>query len=143
MRGLPGSGKSTYILENYPESTPVSADFFFDELAERQGKTYTEVFDPSLLYEAHQQCWRDFMMAIAANAEFVVDNTNTRLAEYKNYVLMAKLFGEDYECEIIEIECPDTRTLNKFHARGTHGVPKETMRAMRNRWEEDPRAIKV
>ena len=47
-----GSGKSTYILENYPESTPVSADFFFDELAERQGKTYTEVFDPSLLYEA-------------------------------------------------------------------------------------------
>ena len=72
MRALPGSGKSTYILENYPESTPVSADFFFDELAERQGKTYTEVFDPSLLYEAHQQCWRDFMMAIAANADVVV-----------------------------------------------------------------------
>ena len=142
MRGLPGSGKSTYIEANYTDVIVCSA-YFFEDKAREQKSTYTKVFDPRELLDAHENCKRDFMIALCAGSDIVIDNTNTRLAEYKNYMLMADLFGEDYDIEIIETPCPDLETVKKYHERNTHGVPYQTMCDMFARWEPDPRARSV
>jgi predicted kinase len=143
MRGLPGSGKSHYVRENYADAYVCSADLFFERLALKEGKTYEEVFQPWMLSKAHADCLHEFIIALAANEPVViVDNTSTTLWEYENYIGIATTLA-DYAVEIIEVPCPDKATLKKFHGRNTHGVPWDSMKAMHSRWERDDRAVSV
>ena len=143
MRGMPGSGKSHYVAENYPDAYVCSADSFFERLALKEGKTYLEVFDPRMLSRAHAECLHEFTMALASNEPVVVvDNTNTQQWEYMNYVAIATALA-DYELEIIEVICPHDSYLEKYHARNTHGVPWVVMQDMFNRYEEDARTRRV
>jgi predicted kinase len=151
MRGLPGSGKSHYVEENYADACShnpnggyvCSADHFFERLALKEGKTYEEVFQPWMLSQAHADCLYEFITALAANEPVViVDNTNTTHWEYMNYIAIATCLA-DYEVEIIEVPCPGIQSLKKFHTRNSHGVPWESMLMMFDRWEKDDRAVSV
>lgn len=73
--GLPGSGKSTFAKEKYPEFTHISTDAFIEKYAEEQGKTYSEVFleyidTATKLYDA------EIKRAVEAKENIVVDRTN-------------------------------------------------------------------
>ena len=141
MRGLPGSGKSHYVKNNYADAVVCSADSVFERLALKEGKTYEEVFQPWMLSKAHAECLHEFIIALAANEPvIIVDNTNTTKWEYRNYIAIATHLV-DYEVEIIEVPCPDKAALEKFHARNSHGVPWESMEMMFSRWEDDDRAL--
>ena len=90
---------------------------------------------------AHQWCWGKFIDAVAAGHEcIVVDNTNTQPWEYENYIKLAKIF--DYNVEIIHVT-PGELSDEALCERNTHGVPVGGITAMRERWVEDTREIKV
>lgn len=110
LRGIPGSGKSTYQTEYCPKATVFSADHFFIE----EDGHYN--FDPTKLPDAHAQCLRRFaaqvalvpelLLSMAAdgkleeevddyarNLHFIVDNTNISVAEIAPYYQFAEAHG--------------------------------------------------
>lgn len=105
LRGLPGSGKSflTNLLVSQcagrssvsvldrPSSCVCSADYFFsDPIAGYQ-------FDSTKIGEAHAYCMTTFIQAIAANIPvIIVDNTNIRAWEWRNFALIAQMY--QYPC---------------------------------------------
>jgi predicted kinase len=133
MRGLAGSGKSTYVKNNYPNAAVCSADnFFYDEEGNYN-------YDRFKIGEAHSQCQIEFAMLVrAGQPEIVVDNTNSQQWEYRIYEVLAKLDG--YDVKIVEKSCNNENTLIRFIRRGLHGVPRKNVEDMWSRWETDDRA---
>ena len=140
MRGVSGSGKSTYIAKHCKGASVCSADDFFLEVV-GEGKTYS--FDPKRLGEAHSWCMRKFLRAVThpdpiARSEFVVvDNTNTMLWEFMGYVQVASAMG--YEVEVVEMKTDPAVAA----ARNTHGVPASKVADMARRFQYIPPFINV
>lgn len=127
MRGVSGSGKSTYIGKHFPDAYVVSADHYFI------GKSGEYVFDRNKLGAAHGQCKHKFLAALKKGTPLiVVDNTNTKLFEMKPYVKAAKEAG--YEVSFVRLETP----VSVAAKRNTHGVPEEAVQAMHDRMAEIP-----
>ena len=133
MRGIPGSGKSTYVNKHYPEAYVCSADNYFEEVADLNDTSYLEEFQPWLVGKAHQHCWGSFIHAVVVMDEplVVVDNTNVNKWEYENYVLLAEQLG--YEVEIITTDMSESAEV--YHERNTHGVPLEVIQRMLSEFE--------
>ena len=113
MRGVSGSGKSTYIRKHYPDAKIASADEFF-----MRGGEYR--FNPQELGEAHQYCWRIFWHHVSSGAELIViDNTNMTAIEISAYVLPAEARG--YEVEILTVttqpKIAAQRNIQKFRCK--------------------------
>jgi predicted kinase len=132
LRGIPGSGKSTFVeSQSGPDDMVVaSADhYFLDEFG-----VYN--FDASKLPEAHGQCLRVFLMAVLDGCSLiVVDNTNISTTEISPYMAIAAAYG--YAAEIVTIDCP----LDVALQRQTHNVPEQTMRRMSARYESEAQAF--
>lgn len=97
LRGISGSGKTTWTKKNAPDATIVSTDNFFivDGVS---------VYDASKLEENHRKAFRLFLDSLAASKEWIiVDNTNVNAWEYSPYVLAAGAY--DYDIEILTFEC--------------------------------------
>ncbi len=108
MRGCPGSGKSTasqalidYLSEN--EVMPASSmnkcsadDYMINEYGRYE-------FDNSKIKAVHAQCKEKFMECLAEkNNLIIVDNTNIKVFEFKNYAFEAR--NKDYEVYQWELE---------------------------------------
>lgn len=132
MRGLPGSGKSTWIADNRPDARYCSADDFFIVNGEYQ-------FDPRKIGEAHESCKQGVLRALADKKDVVIDNTHTQRWEYQTYLMLAELVG--CEIEIIEMVCDSKDTLKSFVARQIHGVPTGIILEMWFRWEDESKAV--
>jgi hypothetical protein len=130
MRGVSGSGKSTYAKTTWPEARVVSADTFFYD----QHGVY--MFDPAKLGEAHGRCLREFADACASRRPFalrdvdygvpddlVVDNTNISVWEVAPYYSLALAYG--HTVEVVRIDIPSLRVAA---ARNVHGVPYDGVR---------------
>ena len=123
MRGVSGSGKSTYIKEHFPEAVVVSADKYFMKDGEYK-------FDYTKLAQAHGSCRARFASALKAEKTLVVvDNTNTRHKEFKDYFWTAKVHG--YEVLVVRLDV----ALGDLYGKNTHGVPDESVKAMYERME--------
>lgn len=127
MRGISGSGKSTYIEKNFPDAVVCSADHFFIN----EDGVYE--FDKRKLGQAHEECRRKFKQALEERHKLiVVDNTNTMMKEMQPYVKAAKYRG--YRVECIRLDTP----LEVAAARNTHNVPFGAIRAMHERMCDVP-----
>ncbi len=124
VRGLPGSGKSTFA--NSLCLRVVEADQYFVNTA----GIYT--FDPTQLPEAHLWCAREAFTWLKWEHDVVVANTFTQRWEFKRYEVMAELMG----VELVVYKC-----VGNFQ--NVHGVPAEAIQRMKDRWEDYPNEIEV
>lgn len=144
MRGLPGSGKSTWIRKNYPDAVGAtsynvykekqiicSADHWFERTGEY-------VWNPDELSQAHGKCKFLAEQAMMSGAEVVIiDNTNVKPRDWKAHKKNAERLG--YEIEFADL-FDGGLTDEKLSARNTHGVQAHTIARMRSKWfQMDPR----
>ena len=128
VRGLPGSGKSSFA-RTFKDALVFAADDFFYRRGE--GKY---AFDPTLLGEAHLGCQRDTRGALEAGAVVVVTNTFSQRWELEAYFKIAA----EVDTQVTVVDLFDNGlTDEELAERGLHGVPQDTIATMRARWEHD------
>lgn len=89
MFGAPGSGKSSWLKKNVkPPVTICSADHWFMDWDD---ESYH--FDPSELTNAHNNCLKQYCIAVEKGEYVACDNTNTTLAEIAPYIQIPLAFG--------------------------------------------------
>jgi predicted kinase len=118
VRGLPGSGKTTYArkMDGYYH---VEADMWF------VGPDNVYRFKPLEIGDAHDWCQKTCACALEKGMNVVVSNTFTRLREMKPYFDMA---------EVLKVPVNVVEMRNNYG--NIHNVPEKTLENMRNRWEE-------
>lgn len=116
VRGLPGSGKSTFAAKmGIPH---FEADMYFYKIGNGNYR-----FDPKHLADAHDWCY-DLTQHHLKTSDVVVSNTFTRQRELNHY-LELKAYGE---CsEVIVYRCTGNYG-------SVHGVPEETLQKMKARF---------
>ena len=117
VRGLPGSGKSTFA-KTFKGAVHLEADMYFM-------KNGVYVFEPTLLPEAHQWCQETCRVALNNGKTVVVSNTFTTHKEmlpYQNMANELNLVLRIWKC------------VGNFQ--NTHGVPKNALQAMKERWQD-------
>lgn len=129
LRGLPGAGKSTLALKLTKREYICSADHYFE-----QGGKYK--FDSRLLGVAHDSCFNKFANLIHGGLGIapiiVVDNTNTRVKEFKRYLD----YAEKYGIKPLVFHVRPTISLSQMHERGVHNVPRDKFIEMYERWQD-------
>ena len=127
LRGLPGSGKSTYA-KTLTGFTIVSADLFPDLYDEHWSINFDKIGD------AHDWCYSQFVLSLAKGKSVCVDNTNISLFEISPYRMEARRAGAEISYRTFGEELPD----KELAKRTLHGVPISSIKAMRKRWEKIP-----
>jgi predicted kinase len=127
LRGVPGSGKSTFakmITNNY--SICEADQFFYD-------KEGNYNFDPTRLKAAHEWCRFHVETRMKDNQNnpqyypnIVVSNTFTKEWEMSDYFDLAKKYGYKVFTLIVE---------NRHGGVNQHGVPEEKIKQMKDRFE--------
>lgn len=122
IRGLPGSGKSTFASELVPEFLVCEADKYFVVDGEHR-------FDSTKLKDAHNWCQKiveTYMENGETYPKIAVSNTFTREWEMDPYFDLAEKYGYRVFSVIVE----------NYHGNySTHNVSDETLNKMRNRFE--------
>jgi hypothetical protein len=113
IRGIPGSGKSTYARTHFPDHVLIEADQFF-----MVDGVY--IFDPKLLPKAHEWCFNQCRKMYSSFIPFVVANTFSRHWEMKPYL--------DAFPGIRVLRCLGTYE-------NIHGVPPQAVERTRQRFE--------
>ena len=117
LRGLPGSGKSTFA--KLVCNQHVEADMFFMQDGEYK-------FDASKLKAAHAWCQAKTEGWMKKRYNVVVSNTFTQEWEMEAYYKLAEQYGYRVYSIIME---------NRHEGINEHNVPDETMEKMRKRFE--------
>ena len=88
MRGISGSGKSTYAKQLSKEYDAVicSADDYFN-------KTGNYIFDRNKLKEAHGECLLKADGNLQEGRSVIIDNTNVKKWEYQKYIELANKYN--------------------------------------------------
>lgn len=125
VRGLPGSGKSTYVKKNlkgykhYEADMEHMVDGKYKWKQENQGK-------------AHNACFDKTKKSLMNGDNVVVSNTFTTLKEVNRYTKMADSIGVKYRI---------VRTTGNFG--NIHGVPEETIERMKKRMVDITGEVKI
>jgi 2',3'-cyclic-nucleotide 3'-phosphodiesterase/NEDD4-binding protein 2 len=127
VRGLPGSGKTTFATAIWNDYAVCEADKFFYD------KEGNYNFDPTKLKEAHAWCKNDVESKMIEHQnnqqyypEIAVSNTFTQEWEMEDYFKLAEKYGYKVVSLIIE---------NRHGSENVHGVPEEKLQIMKNRFE--------
>lgn len=127
VRGLPGSGKSTFANFVWNDYAICEADKFFYD------KEGNYNFDASKLKQAHEWCKNEVETRMKDNEanpqyypEIVVSNTFTQEWEMEAYYELAKKYNYLVISIIVE---------NRHGGKNVHGVPEEKLEQMRNRFQ--------
>lgn len=117
VRGLPGSGKSTFAYDL--EGVHLEADMYF---MDESGK-YN--FEKEKLHQAHQWCLTTARVLLLQGYDVVVSNTFTTMKEMQPYLDLV----EKLHCSFIV-----TRMTGNWGS--IHNVPEETLERMRQRFQD-------
>ena len=118
LRGLPGSGKSTFA--NLLGGIHVEADQYFMRDGEYR-------FDASKLKQAHNWCKLRVEHSMEDGVDKItVSNKFTQEWEMDAYFELAEKYGYQISCLIVE---------NRHDSKNIHGCPDDKIEQMRNRFE--------
>jgi predicted kinase len=115
IRGLPGSGKSTYAKKL--RCFHVEADMYFMRDGVYQ-------FNKDSIKDAHNWCYSQVTNSLLGGMDVSVSNTFTQLWEVNHYIALANRYNIPYQ--IITL-------VNDFG--NVHNVPHDTINKMKARWE--------
>ena len=129
VRGLPGSGKSTFAKKLVGDDYLVcEADKYF---IDKETGEYN--FDFTKIKEAHKFCkdtvetyMKDSLLNDQFYQDIAVSNTFTQEWEMKPYFELAKQYGYQVTSLIVE---------NRHGGVNEHGVPEDKIEQMKNRFE--------
>ena len=128
LRGLPGSGKSTFAKQIWNEYAICEADKYF---VDKESGEYR--FDASKLKEAHSWCKNEVEIRMIDNqinsqyyAEIVVSNTFTQEWEMEEYHKLAEKYGYMVFSIIVE---------NRHGGINEHNVPEEKLEQINHRFQ--------
>lgn len=114
MRGLPCSGKSTYVESIVPGVFPEAVVCSADHIHIGDDKVFR--FDPNKVQEGHNRCWRKFFAYMKQREQLIViDNSLIALDELGAYWLPARASG--YEVEVVTVRTPLKVILERNAAR--------------------------
>jgi predicted kinase len=120
VRGLPGSGKSTFTKSLGGEH--IEADMFF---VDRETGEYK--FEATKLKLAHNWCAIQVQKAMVEDEpKIIVSNTFTQEWEMKTYYDLAKMHGYRVFSIIVE---------NRHGGINEHNVPEEKLEQMKHRFQ--------
>ena len=126
VRGVPGSGKSTYALKCWSDdrSAGLSASVWEADMSmvDERGEYK---FDPNRLKHCHQVCQQSVCVDMGWGVERIyVANTFIRKWEADVYYALAKVWG--YDVKVIRLE-------GNFD--NVHGVPRDRVNIMKANME--------
>lgn len=129
VRGLPGSGKSTFAKKLvYSDFLVCEADKYFIDKETGEYK-----FDGSKIKDAHKYCqdlvetyMKDSLVNDQWYREIAVSNTFTMEWEMTSYFELAKKYGYKVFSIIVE---------NRHNGENVHGVPTDKIEQMKDRFE--------
>jgi adenylate kinase family enzyme len=128
IRGVPGSGKSTFAHTIWNDYAICEADQYFVNKETGEYK-----FNPDEIKIAHQWCKDEVENRMKDNQvnpqyypEIVVSNTFTQEWEMESYYKLAEKYGYRVFSLIVE---------NRHGGKNTHGVPDDKLEIMRNRFQ--------
>ena len=127
VRGLPGSGKTSFASAIWNDYAVCEADKFFYD------KEGNYNFDPTKLKEAHAWCKNEVESKMIEHQnnqqyypEIAVSNTFTQELEMEDYFKLAEKYGYKVVSLIIE---------NRHGGQNVHGVPEDKLQIMKNRFQ--------
>jgi len=118
VRGLPGSGKSTWVKSSLSGIYHLEADMYFVRDGEYR-------FNQGKIKEAHEFTIKFASLIMESGADLAVSNTFSRIWEMEPYLRLAKRFG--YAVKVVRM------TANHGNV---HGVPDEIIKKMSERFED-------
>lgn len=128
VRGLPGSGKSTYISNRLDSlDYPFSVEWFEADMFFLTDKGYYR-WSGAHLSAAHSWCYYNTLQALYSGKDCYVANTFTTLKEMQRY-LDINIIISNVKIEIVEIHT---------QYESIHNVPKEVINKMKSRWYTFP-----
>ena len=127
VRGLPGSGKTSFASAIWNDYAVCEADKFFYD------KEGNYNFDGSKLKEAHAWCKNEVESRMIEHQnnqqyypEIAVSNTFTQEWEMEDYFKLAEKYGYKTVSLILE---------NRHGGKNVHGVPDDKIEIMKNRFQ--------
>lgn len=127
LRSLPGAGKSTLARRIGQGGVVLSTDDFF-----MVNGRY--LYDKEMIGQAH--LWNQGRARQAMQKAInpvVIDNTNVTWDECRPYAKLATDHG--YEVSYAEPDTPWKFNVEELAKRNSHGVPKEVIQNMLDRWQ--------
>jgi predicted kinase len=133
MIGVPGSGKSTWIANQFwaNECVIVSTDHYVERFARRMGKTYDEVFSV-VMKRAVRLMMRRVKWAQQHSKDIIWDQTST------NATSRARKFAAlpDYYHIAVVMKTPDWPDLKqRLDSRPGKTIPRRVIKSMINHWD--------
>lgn len=130
--GVPGSGKSTWVSNQLwaSECVYVSSDHFVEEEAERQGKTYNEVFK-DYATKAVSLMLDKVIEAREAGKDIIWDQTSVNVKSRKKKFSMLP----NYEHIAVVFPTPEPEEHARRLNRPGKSIPKEILDSMINTFE--------
>jgi predicted kinase len=125
IRGLPGSGKTTYAREKYKDYVNYEADMYHT-------KNGVYVYKKENAGAAHNECLTRVAQSLKNHRKVVVSNTFTTQKEIDAYIKLATELGKTY-CII--------RMTKQYGS--IHGVPQSDIDKMKNRMVDIPGEVLV
>lgn len=127
VRGLPGSGKSSFANHIWNEYAVCEADKFFYD------KDGNYNFDGSKIKDAHAWCknevetrMKDHQVNNQYYPEIAVSNTFTQEWEMEDYYALAEKYNYMVVSLIVE---------NRHGGKNVHGVPEDKLQIMKDRFQ--------
>lgn len=123
IRGVPGSGKSTFasqlLMGKIVDSVFEADQYFIDS------ETGDYKFRPNEIKDAHEDCQDRTRIYLRKGHNIAVSNTSTTEREVETYAKIAEECGAKFVSIIVE---------NRHGGINLHNVPEEKVQQMRNRF---------
>jgi len=132
--GVPGSGKSTWLIDNTTVSSKiVSTDNIIEGLAYAYGFTYNEIFSETIRF-ADMVMVKRMLEAAESGLDLYIDRTNMSEKSRRQFINKLKKYGYEFECVIFPTPEPE-EWQRRLDSRPGKTIPQEALDRMQNSYE--------